>query len=186
MRKKIKLIIVALFALLLTSFLIVETYALFETNGSAEKEMEIGRWVILLNNNDVTETRTLTLNDFTYANSSHTQSGYFAPGSVGYFDLEIDATDSDVSVEYVLDIDDSGLTDYPNIYFTFTNLDTNQTVTTSSYNGLIRLSDASKVHNFRINLVWNNQTQYDDSDTSLIDGELSFDIVANFKQSIAE
>ena len=79
------------------------------------------------------------------------------------------------------------LEEHPNIYFTFTDLDNNQTVTTSTYVGLIRLSDASRVHHFRINLVWSNQSPtYDPDDTLLIDGEMSFDITANFIQSIAE
>ena len=187
MDKRYKLILLAIFALLITSFLVVQTYALFETDASGEEELEIGKWIILLNNNDVTETETLTLSSFTYVNGSHTQSGYFAPGSTGYFDLEIDASESDVSVEYTLDIDDSALTGHPNIYFTVTDLGTNQTVTSNTYSGLIRLSDANRVHNIRISLIWNNQSPtYDPNDTSLIDGEMEFEITANFIQSIAE
>ncbi len=187
MKNRYKLIVVALFAFLITSFLVVQTYALFETDASGDGELDIGRWVILVNNYDITQMETLTLSNFTYTNGSHTQSGYFAPGSTGYFDLVIDASQSDVSVEYTLDIDDSDLADHPNIYFTFTDLDTNQTVSTSTYTGLIRLSDASKVRHMRLNLVWDNQSPtYDVEDTSLIDGELSFDISAHFIQSIAE
>ena len=103
-----------------------------------------------------------------------------------YFDLVIDASASDVSMAYQLDIDDTALADHPNIYFSVTNLDNNLTTTTNSYNGLIRLSDTNKVHNIRINLVWANQQQYDEDDTDLIDGELEFPITANFIQSIAE
>ena len=181
-----KIAVLGLFVLLITVFVTVETYALFETDASGDSELDIGDWVILLNNNDVTLAQTISINNFNYVNGSHTQSGYFAPGSQAYFDLVIDASDCQVSMAYQLDIDDSPLDDYPNIYFTVTDLDNNQTTTTSTYNGLIRLSDANKLHHVRINLVWANQLQYDESDTSLIDGELEFTITANFIQSIAE
>ena len=181
-----KIAIIGLFVLLLTVFVAVETYALFETDTSGDSEFDIGSWVILLNDNDVIETQTITINDFTYVNGSHTQSGYFAPGSQAYFDLEIDASECDVSMAYQIDIDDSFLDDYPNIYFTITDLDNSQTITANSYNGIIRLSDVSKVHNIRLNLVWANQQQYDESDTSLIGEDLEFTITANFIQSITE
>ena len=181
-----KLLFVAIFVLAITTLIIVETYALFESNATGNSEFNVGRWIIYLNNNDVKETRTISLNDFVYTSSSHTQSGYFAPGSQAYFDLIIDASNSDVSVAYELEIDDTVITDYPNIYFTVTDLSTNQPVVGSTYNGLIRLSDANKVDSLRINLVWDNQSQYDDTDTSLIGEELEFLITANFVQSIAE
>ena len=181
-----KLILVAVFVLFVTTLIIVETYALFETDATGESDFDIGRWIIYLNNNDVKLTRTISLNNFVYVNGSHTQNGYFAPGSQAYFDLVIDASNSDVSVAYDLEIDDTSLTDYPNIYFTVTDLSTNQPVVGSTYNGLIRLSDVSKVDTLRINLVWDNQLQYDETDTSLIGEELEFVITANFVQSIAE
>ena len=181
-----KLILIALFVLLVTTLIVVETYALFETNASGNTEFDIGRWIIYLNNNDVKTARTISLSNFTYVNGSHTQNGYFAPGSEAYFDLIIDASNSDVSVEYSLEIDDSVLTDYPNIYFTVTDLSNNQPVVGSTYNGLIRLSDQSKVDSLRITLVWDDQIQYDDNDTSLIGEDLEFVITANFIQSIAE
>ena len=186
MNKKYKVVIVTLFSLLVTMLLVVQTYALFETNTSGDGNLDIGKWVILVNDNDVTLTRTLTLDNFVYANGTHTQANYFAPGSTVYFDLVIDASESDVSVEYQLDVDASDLEDYPNISFAVTDLDNNQSITTTTYNSLIRLSDANRVHHIRINLVWNNQAAYDESDTSLINSEFSFDITADFKQSIAE
>ena len=181
-----KLIIVLLFGFLLTLLVITNTYALFETNANADSLFTIGRWVILLNGNDVKETRTITLNDFVYTNGAHTENGYFAPGSIASFDLVIDASDSDVSVEYTLDIDDTSIENYSNIEFSVTDLSTNETTTTNSYNGVIRLSDVNKVIRLRLNLEWSDQLEYDESDTSLIDGELEFNIIANFKQYISE
>ena len=162
----------------------VDTYALFETNGSADSELDVGKWKIMLNGNDVALTETVSINNFRYVNGSHTQNGYFAPGSNAYFDIIIDASQSDVSVQYDLSIDDSAIADYPNIYFSYYDLSTDDTVVDTDYSGIIRLSESNVPTTIRVYITWDNQTAYDELDTSLIDGELSFTINADFKQYI--
>ena len=183
---KNKIFLLAIFIALFTMLISFQTYALFETNGIANKEMEIGNWNIKLNNNDISQTRTISLDDFIYVNGQHTESNYFAPGSTAYFDISIDTSLSDVSVEYQLDIDDTPIEDYPNITFNITNLDTAEVVNSNTYSGIIRLSDASHIVNIRITLVWSNISQYNESDTSLIGENLEFVIDANFSQYTGE
>lgn len=183
---KYKIVVLGLFALLVTTLIVIETYALFETNASANKELGIAAWVITLNDVDVTQSRTITLNDFTYVNGTHTQANYFAPGSQAYFDLVIDTSQAQVSVEYTLTIDDSQISDYQNIYFTITDLTTSTLINDSEYTGVIPLNSQNKIKTLRINLVWDNVSQYDASDTSLIGGNLAFTVNANFKQYTGE
>ena len=114
MKKRLWLLSI-LAAIILCSF-IVESYGLFETEGSAEGVFSVGKWVIEVNDVNITQTRTITLDDFLYTGNQHIESGYFAPGSTAYFDILIDARSTDVSVEYDLSIDDSPIEDYPNIY----------------------------------------------------------------------
>ena len=97
-------ILITIFLILLFTLVTIDTYALFETNASGEKDINIGKWKIFLNSNDVSTTKTITLSDFTYDNGDHIQDGYFAPGSSASFDIIIDASRTDVSVEYTLDI----------------------------------------------------------------------------------
>ena len=170
----------------MTTLVVIDTYALFETNGSADKEIDIADWTILLNDVNVTESKTITLNDFTYVNGTHTQDNYFAPGSSAYFDLIIDATGTQVSVEYALTIDDTQIEEYPNIYFTIVDMDTNTQITGSEYTGIIPLNSQNRAKTLRINLVWDNDSDYDESDTSLIGETLAFTIDADFKQYILE
>ena len=181
-----KIVVVVLFVLMLTMLVVVDTYALFETDASANKELPIGEWVILLNNYDVSQTRTITLNDFTYTNGVHTQSNYFAPGSSAYFILTIDASDCQVSVGYELEIDDSDIADYPNIYFTITDMSNNQAITSSTYSGMLLLSSQNRTKQLKITLYWDNDPLYDESDTSLIGEDLAFTINANFIQYVGE
>ncbi len=181
-----KIIIIGFFALLLTTIAVIDTYALFETNGNATKNLTIGKWNILLNNIDVYENRTITLNDFVYTNGIHTQSNYFAPGSSAYFDLIIDASATDVSVAYDFTIDDSQIVDYPNIYFIITDMSNNQQINANTFSGIIPLSSQTRTKTIRITLNWTNDPDYDESDTSLIGENLAFTIDAHFEQYIEE
>lgn len=174
--------IASIIVALLTVLSITNTFALFETDASASSELEIGKWKIKVNNNDISLAQTITLNNFTYSASSHTANGYFAPGRSASFDVVIDASESDVSVEYELDIDDSAIEDHPNISFSIMNLGTNEVINDTNYNGLIRLSDQNRSITLRIFLVWSNVLANDPDDTALIGEELEFLITADFKQ----
>ncbi len=179
---KKRLIIISLIILLVTSVVLMDTYALFETNANATKELTKGKWIIEINGEDITETETITLDDFVYDNSIHTQDGYFAPGSDVYFDIEVDTSESDVSVIYEIDIDDSALDDHPNISFSVENLNTLEEVDEFPMTDTILLSDNDRTITLRIHLTWEDDEDYDQDDTLLIDGELAFTITANFKQ----
>jgi len=183
---KSRIVALALFIALFTTLAVLKTYALFETNSSADKELEIGRWDIKLNNIDVVQTRTISLNNFIYTNGQHTESNYFAPGSSAYFDIIIDTSLSDVSVEYQLEIDDTIIEDYDNINFSIENLSTHVVTNSNTYGGIIRLSDVSHIVSLRIYLTWSNSAQYDESDTTLIGEDLDFVINANFSQYTGE
>ncbi len=180
------LIAIACIALLFSSLVFMNTYALFQTDGVASKNLSIGRWVIKINDIDTMASQTISLSDFVYDNSSHTQNEYFAPGSDAYFDVEIDASLTDVSVLYTIDVDDSDLEDHPNISFSIENLDTEEMVSVLPMEGVIALSSNSRTINLRVHLIWSNNTLYDEADTELIDGDLSFILTANFKQYLGE
>lgn len=183
---KNRLIVIFLILLLLTSLVFMNTYALFQTDGVASSNLSVGRWIIKINDVDTMTSQNISLNNFVYDNSSHTQDGYFAPGSDAYFDVEIDASLTDVSVLYTIDVDDSDLEDHPNITFSIENLDTEEVVSNLPMVGVISLSDNNRTINLRVHLTWNDNITYDEADTLLIDGDLSFIITANFKQYLGQ
>lgn len=174
--------LIGIFCFLLTTMIIVDTYGLFETNASADSELSIGKWKIKVNQTDVTYSETITLNNFVYSDNQHVDDGYFAPGRSAEFEIVMDTSESDVSVEYDLEIDDSQIDEYPNIYFSILDMDTNETITDTIFSGVIPLSANDRTKRIKIFINWNNQLQYDESDTSLIGEELSFVISANFRQ----
>ena len=183
---KRKIFILAILALIVTFFVVADTYGLFETNAVAEKNLDIGLWKILVNNVDVAVNETISLSNFNYSVSQHTDSGYFAPGMDCWFDLVIDMSEAEVSVEYELEIDDSEIDDYPNIYFSIMDVDTNQTITSNTYSGVSLLSDINREITLRIYLNWDDDPLYDESDSTLINGELNFPISANFIQYLGQ
>ena len=183
---KKKLFLLAVLALIFTIFVITDTYGLFETNATSLNNLDIGLWQIYVNNVDVTTTETITLNDFTYSTSQHTANGYFAPGMDCFFDIIIDMSLTEVSVLYELEIDDSEIDDYQNIYFSILDVDTNQTLETNTYSGTSLISDNNRIKTLRIYLNWDDESEYDESDSSLINGELNFTISATFMQYLGE
>lgn len=172
--------------MLITVLTISKTYSLFETDAVGDAELTVGKWQIILNDVDVTYAETLTLTNFTYSSSSHIEDGFFAPGRTAEFILEIDASNTDVAVVSNIEIDDSAIEDYPNIHFVIIDMDTSQTINNNSYESVIPLDAASRVKQIKIQLVWDNQLAYDESDTSLIGEELEFVLNANFKQYLGD
>ncbi len=183
---KNRIFIISLVVLLFTLLIVVDTYALFETDRTETGDLSIGKWKIKVDGTDISLLESVTLSNFTYSSSSHTQSGYFAPGMSATFDVEIDTSESDVSVEYDLTVDDEILQEYPNMHFSVSNLNSAEVTSGTHFNGVVGVNDAARIITLRITLVWDNLPQYDESDTTLNGGEIEFSIAANFKQYIGE
>ena len=178
--------IVSIVCLLITMLMFTDTYGLFETNSLATSKLSIGKWDIKVNGDDISLSEMITLSDFVYSTNQHVDDGYFAPGRSAEFEVDIDTSLSDVSVEYSLEIDDSQIQEYPNIYFSIKDMDTNEEITTNSCGGIILLSANNRVKKLKIYINWDNQSQYDVSDTSTIGKNLEFIINANFQQYLGE
>lgn len=183
---KTKLILCAVILLGITVLVISNTYALFETNASGNAEFQIGKWVIKLNNRDITLDKIITLDDFVYVNNSHVEQNYFGPTSKAEYEVDIDASETDVSVEYLLNIDDSDISEYPNINFKILDLNTNTEINDTSLSGIMYQNETNKTKRLKLILEWNEDGLSDESDTSLIGKNLSFKIYINFKQYLGE
>lgn len=181
---KVKLYLLAFTLLFVLAFIFMDTYALFETNSTADASFQMGRWIILLNDKDISLEKTITLDDFVYSTSSHTEDNYFAPGRSAEFILDMDVSLVDVSVDYSITIDDSSILEYPNIHFKIIDLDTNEEMISNTKSGTIYLTDTIKEKQIKVVLEWIDDEDYDESDTSLIGEELSFDVNVNFIQHI--
>lgn len=103
------LIILFLVMLVISMWQINSLYALYKTQLDGEYNTFIGAWNILVDNNDITTNPTTMSFDITDAyfklsESDVVKNNKIAPGREGYFDLVIDASKSDVSIVYNINI----------------------------------------------------------------------------------
>ncbi len=113
MLKKIKIILVfASFALAIS--MMSNTYSRYVADSTSNVDALLANWQILVNNTDITTnsssnvTFTPTIN-----NNENVKAGYVAPSSTGYFDININPTNVDVSFKYSinLNIDNENMPD---------------------------------------------------------------------------
>lgn len=106
-RKQLLFCLSCLFFILSLS-VIKNTYAKYITSASGDANIEIARWKILVNNQDVEENKELT-NVITpvFEGNDNIASNVIAPTAEGYFDILIDASNTDVSLRYVITTSDN-------------------------------------------------------------------------------
>ena len=106
--KKNKNFKLVLFILILTiTYLIVQsTYSKYLTQTDNHSNLNISRWNILLNDNNISNTEVFTENiKLTYENNnSNIASDIIAPTSKAYFDLSLDSTGTDLPFSYEIKI----------------------------------------------------------------------------------
>ena len=181
--------------ILLTYAVFYNTLALFETDSSGTINTDIGKWVIKVNNQTITDgqNESININNFVYEQNSHVEQGYIAPGTSAYFDLVIDASDCDVAVLYNLDLNFDETTYADNISFSVETLNGPQVVRTDEYvySGIVSLNSIinGETTSFRIHITWDDDPTYDEDDTALglVEGNhLVIPMKFNAKQYLGE
>lgn len=106
-RKKILFCFSCLF-LILSLLVIKSTYAKYITSASGDANIDIARWKILVNNQDVVENKELTsVITPIFEGNDNIASNVIAPTAEGYFDIIIDASNTDVSLRYEVTTSDN-------------------------------------------------------------------------------
>ena len=105
MTKRIKIILI-LFTLSVTLSFMSSTYSSYVADSTGNVTMEFANWQILVNNEDITNggTSTIELTPHIYK-SAHVKENTIAPSSKGYFDITINPENVDVSFEYNLTLE---------------------------------------------------------------------------------
>lgn len=107
-RKRISALIV-LSLLLLVAFVASYSYSLFESSISGETEATIADWIIKVNNSLIStgQTETFSIDQIHYTKTNtNIKAGKFAPGISGYYDVQIESKDSQVSIQYDIFVED--------------------------------------------------------------------------------
>ena len=109
MKKRRDLTFIVFFVLVLClsiTYLFQTSYAKYRKQIAGELNADIASWIIKVNNEDITESRTLE-NEITpvFDANQYVKANTIAPGSTGYFDIIIETVN--VDVDYNVEIVDS-------------------------------------------------------------------------------
>ncbi len=143
-----KILVVAVLLLLLA--VSYSTYAIYKSTATADATVSTAAWVVKVNNQSLTQaTHTFTLGNITWATPTVSKvSGKIAPGDHGTVTVEIDATGTEVDVNYTVAID---TTAFDNNQFSVAAA----TTSAAPLTGTIAYSDASKVKTITLDIKWN-------------------------------
>ncbi len=115
-KKSFIIVILLLLSLFGMSLFVQDTLAKYRKKVSQEVSLNLARWNIKLNNEDIVGKDVITSKITpVFSKNEYVADNVLAPGITGYFDIEIDASEVDVSFTYQLTsvIDDSKT--YPDI-----------------------------------------------------------------------
>lgn len=197
-------ILSALIMLLITLYQINSTYAKYFSQAEGIVEESIGKWIVKVNNTNIAvegDIQEFTINQLTYNSNDYVLDGKIAPGLLGYFDVEIDATDASVAVRYDVSINFNELDLSDSINFSklvkvVDNIESNTGIIktdVSTYTGIISLEDieAGKTNTIRIYLSWEDDgTGTNDKNDSILgttkDTQVSIPVKVKASQYIGE
>ena len=156
--KKIKLLI-AFIALFICIFQIKETYAKYIESKNGDAEFTVAGWKIKINNSDITDGASLSsLINPVYESNSNIKDGVIAPGSQGYFDINIDATNTEVSFNYEITITPSQESDVTDLTIYAYKIDDGAIINTNNNSNTItnRINniDQNKTLTIRLFFKW--------------------------------
>jgi hypothetical protein len=104
MLKKFKVLIV-IASLAITLSLMSNTYSRYVASSEGNVEIEFAKWQLLVNTVDVTSSSTSNISfEPVIETNVNIAKNKVAPSSTGYFDIEIDPTNVDVSFKYTIDL----------------------------------------------------------------------------------
>ena len=179
---------VALMSLFYCLTFMQDTYAKYLSSATATTNLTIARWNILVNNQDVANNSNFseTISPV-FQGSTYIAPDVIAPTAEGYFDITINANNTDVSFSYTISLDTSDCTieDLEITKYVFNN--TEYTYNGGNIFGNILLTDVNKSVTYRFFVKWNDDAATEAMDNAddtevAIDGTSSFGVNVNLIQ----
>ena len=186
------LIILFVILLSVTAYELSVSFALFESEREFIVNSDIGKWEISVNDSLINESNTFTISNVRVNSDPNVRENFFAPGTSGYFDIEIDPNDTDVSIYYEIIC----RTDYiTNGQITLTRIENVGkpdliNVAPYTYAGVIPLSDIKNgvTTDIRFYVTWTNNDNNNEIDSLYGSSSEDFGIPMEitFKQYLGE
>ena len=186
------LIILFLILVVVTAYEISSSFALLESEREIVGNSDSGKWDILVNEQSINNTTTFSVNNIHVSGDANVRANYFAPGTSGYFDIDIDPGDTEVSIYYEIVCRTDMITN-PQISLTqIENVDKPDLVLVRQYTyaGIIPLSDIEDgiTTKIRFHVTWTNNDNNNEIDSLYGSSSATFDIPMEitFKQYTGE
>lgn len=169
MKSKILYITCAIM-IFVTIYEITNTYGLFESNINMNADSKLATWNILINDTNIGKSETFNIDNFISEEDRTVASGKIAPGTSGYFNININPSTTQVSIRYDLTFDFSKLDNL----FTITKVEEKNGYNLiktgpNTYSNVITLNEIkeNKTNNIRVHIKWNNNEENNDKDTEI-------------------
>lgn len=169
-----KLLVTSFFLLLLLQiFAYVNTFGLFESNITSPAISDLAKWQIKINASEVTgANHSFLVPTVNWINNDTTLPGKAAPGSSAYFEIIIDPSGTEVSLEYQVTMDFANLNN-DKIYISSVKNEAGTVISPEpdgSYKGIILLADvlAAKQEKIRVDFVWENDDNNSVNDSKFV------------------
>ncbi len=166
--KKFILLIISILILCLVFFLI-QIFAKYLTSASGNTSMNVARWNILVNNTSIKNNTDIS-NTLVpvFPGNDNIASGIIAPTAEGYFDLNFDFKDADVSFEYEISTTVDANSSVKDLILTGYTIDDGEKIEFSNNHSIkdtILLTDNVDTRKIRVFVTW------DDGQNSTMDNE---------------
>lgn len=190
--KKIMLLIIGIL-IVIAIFFMVQINAKYLSSASGATTLTIAKWNILVNNASI-KSNTDISNSIVpvFPGNEHIAKDIIAPTAEGYFDLELDFTDADVSFEYEITTtvdENSGVKD---LVTTGYSIDDGEKIVFDTYNQSIKetieLTTEVKTKKIRIYILWNDDentqvmTNQEDTEATINNTPAILKVNVSFKQ----
>ncbi len=148
-------IFAALISLFYCVSLIQSTYAKYVTAATGTTNLTTAKWNIIVNNQDVTSNSNFSTSIVpTFNGTTNIKSGVIAPTATGSFDVTLDMSQVEVSVEYTITAaisNSNTVTDLKIVSYTIDNV---ETAYTGSISDQVLLNSADKTVTITFNVEW--------------------------------
>jgi len=189
--KKFLFILAAVFAVV-SIYFIVQTFAKYITNVSGDTGVSIARWNISVNNQSIKNGSSLSSAITpTFEGNDNIASNIIAPNAAGYFDLNFDFSQADVSFKYNISTSVSPNSSVKDLIVTDYSIDDGAKIPVTSgdsISGQIKYADNVTSRKIRVYIMWDDSSNAamnnidDAAAAKIINGKALMDVNISFTQ----
>lgn len=163
-------------------FYMIQIYAKYLSTASGNTKLTIANWNIIVNNLSIKNNTDISNSIVpVFPGTDHIASNIIAPTAEGYFDLNFDFSNTDVSFEYTIEILPDKNSSVQDLVTTGYSINDGEKIVFENYNQtiseIIELSNNIKTRKIRVYIMWddneNSQTMTNEDDTISTNSESS-------------